>query len=102
MTNFGLCINAVDGTISIMTKKHPSKYHQYPVSEGDHTSSSLPEPSSTNDRKAATSLSRYVLPKELDAAIKQLNDQELDRLVSAALEERSRRKKLSLPDNQEQ
>lgn len=37
--------------------------------------------------------SRYILPKDLDTAIRQLEDQELDRLVSAALEERSRRKK---------
>jgi hypothetical protein len=28
----------------------------------------------------------YVLPKDIEAAIKQLNDQELDRLVSAASE----------------
>jgi len=50
----------------------------------------------------ATSPSRYILPKDLDAAIKKLNDQELDRLASAALEERSRRKKLSSSDKQEQ
>jgi predicted transcriptional regulator len=37
--------------------------------------------------------SRYVLPKDLDAAIKHLDDQQLDRLVSVALEERTRRKK---------
>jgi hypothetical protein len=36
--------------------------------------------------------SRHVLPKNLDAAIRQLDDQELDRLVAAALEERTRRK----------
>jgi len=39
------------------------------------------------------SSSRYILPRDLDAAIKQLDDQELDRLVTAALEERARRKK---------
>jgi hypothetical protein len=33
------------------------------------------------------------LPQELDAAIQQLDDQELERLVLAALEERARRKK---------
>jgi len=32
--------------------------------------------------------SRYILPKDLDTAIGQLEDQELDRLVLAALEER--------------
>jgi hypothetical protein len=39
------------------------------------------------------SSSRYILPRELNAAIKQLDDRELDRLVTAALEERARRKK---------
>jgi DNA-directed RNA polymerase specialized sigma subunit len=42
----------------------------------------------------------YVLPKNIEAAIKQLNDQELDRLVSAALEERSRRKRLVTEQSQ--
>lgn len=42
--------------------------------------------------------SRYVLPTDLDAAIKQLNDQELDRLVTAALEERNRRKGKFAPE----
>jgi hypothetical protein len=36
--------------------------------------------------------SRYVLPNDLDAAIKYLDDQQLDKLVSAALEERKRRR----------
>jgi hypothetical protein len=36
--------------------------------------------------------SRYVLPKDFDAAIKHLDDEQLDRLVSVALEERTRRK----------
>jgi hypothetical protein len=35
--------------------------------------------------------SQYVLPKDLDAAIRRLDDQELDRLASAVLEERARR-----------
>jgi hypothetical protein len=39
-----------------------------------------------------------VLPKDLDAAIRQLDDQELDRLVSAALKERTRRKKHTVPE----
>jgi hypothetical protein len=33
------------------------------------------------------------LPRDLDAAIRHLDDQQLDRLVSVALEERARRKK---------
>jgi hypothetical protein len=40
---------------------------------------------------AAASLRRHVLPKDLPAAIKQLDDQELDRLLAAALAERKRR-----------
>jgi hypothetical protein len=31
--------------------------------------------------------SRYILPQDLDAAIQQLDDQELERLVLAALED---------------
>jgi hypothetical protein len=42
--------------------------------------------------------SRHVLPRDLDAAIRHLDDAELDRLVSAALEERARRKALSMPE----
>ena len=42
--------------------------------------------------------SRYVLPKDLEAAIKHLDDQQLDRLVSVALEERARRKKPPVPE----
>jgi hypothetical protein len=42
--------------------------------------------------------SRYILPKDLDTAIQQLDDQELERLVSAALEERARRKKPSVSE----
>ena len=41
---------------------------------------------------------RYILPKDLDTAIQQLDDQELERLVLAALEERARRKKPLLPE----
>jgi|ERR1700730_6224574 hypothetical protein len=42
--------------------------------------------------------SRYILPKDLDTAIQQLDDQELERLVLAALSERSRRKKPPLSE----
>jgi hypothetical protein len=42
--------------------------------------------------------SRLVLPKDLDTAIRQLNRQELERLLSAALEERIRRKEDSMSD----
>src|SRR5580704_7101611 len=42
--------------------------------------------------------SRYVLPSDLDAAIKYLDDQQLDKLVSAALEERKRRRGPPAPD----
>jgi hypothetical protein len=66
------------------------------------------EPSSSSSADSASAAviretetapsSRYVFPKDLDAAIKQLDDQELDRLVTAALEERARRKKPPVPE----
>jgi hypothetical protein len=46
-------------------------------------------PASTD--AAAASPKRHVLPKDLPAAIKQLDDQELDRLLAAALAEQKRR-----------
>jgi hypothetical protein len=63
-------------------------------------SSSLFESSSTAaSREAETaSLSRYILPKDLNAGIRQLDDQEMDRLVAAALEERTRQKKPPMPE----
>jgi hypothetical protein len=42
--------------------------------------------------------SRYVLLRDLDAAIKHLDDQQLDKLVSAALQERTRRRGPLAPD----
>ena len=41
---------------------------------------------------------RYILPKDLDVAIRHLDDQQLDRLVSIALEERARRKQPPVPE----
>jgi hypothetical protein len=43
------------------------------------------------DGAGAASLRRHVLPKDLPAAIKQLDDQELDRLLAAAVAEQKRR-----------
>jgi hypothetical protein len=68
------------------------------------SSSSTGQPSPASSSAAANREteteppSRYVLPKDLDAAIKHLDDQQLDRLVSVALEERIRRKKPTVPD----
>ena len=42
--------------------------------------------------------SPYILPQNLDAAIRQLPDQEIDGSVTAALEERARRKKPPVPE----
>ena len=50
-----------------------------------------PPPSLHATADAAASLRRHVLPKDLPAAIKQLDDQELDRLQAAALAEQKRR-----------
>src|ERR1700730_2664025 len=68
-------------------------------SSGRDSSPSSPSESPTPaiSREAETALSsRHVLPRDLGAAIRHLDDEELDRLVSAALEERSRRKTLSV------
>jgi hypothetical protein len=46
------------------------------------------------------SLRRHVLPSNLDTAIKQLEDEELDRLFSAVLAEQQRRGK-RLPNSAE-
>jgi hypothetical protein len=64
------------------------------------SSSPPPEQSSAaaKPENEAARPSRYVLPQDLNTAIKQLDDQELDRLVLAALSERSRRKKPPLSE----
>ena len=76
-------------------------------SVGNFSSAMGREPSSSSSADAASaaviretetsSSSRYILRRDLDAAIKQLNDRELDRLVTAALAERARRKKPTAP-----
>src|SRR5262249_16898944 len=77
------------------------------LSVPDSSSSTRPEcPWSSPVRSSAparretetAASSRYVLPKDLEAAIKHLDDQQLDRLVSVALEERARRKKPPVPE----
>jgi DNA-binding NarL/FixJ family response regulator len=65
-------------------------------SSGRLDSSSSPPGSSSPaiGHLAETAVSpRHVLPKDLRAAIRQLDDQELARLLSAALAEQARRKK---------
>jgi hypothetical protein len=57
------------------------------------SSSSVAQSSAPVRTEADTATtSRYVLPQDLDTAIKQLTDRDLDRLATAALEERARRK----------
>jgi hypothetical protein len=58
-----------------------------PVSSSGHSSAAP-----SHETEIASPL-RYVLPKDVDEAVRHLDDQQLDRLVSAALEERDRRKK---------
>jgi hypothetical protein len=68
-------------------------------------SGSLPGETLVNavfDETDGTGSLRYALPKNLEAAIKRLDDLQLDKLTSAVLEERTRRKRLSLPGGQEQ
>ena len=66
----------------------------------ERSSSSPVEQSSVAGRLEAKTArsSRYILPQGLNTAIQQLDDQELERLVLAALAERARRKKPPLPD----
>ena len=55
--------------------------------------------SSSASQETETAISsRYVLPSNLEEAIRQLPDEELDRLVTAALEERARRKPPPVPN----
>jgi hypothetical protein len=46
---------------------------------------------STKDAATAASSSRYLLPRDLPGGIKQLTDQEFDRLLAAVLTEQQRR-----------
>src|SRR5215831_2194228 len=61
------------------------------------TSSREPSPSSANPPSSSPAItrtsSRHVLPTDLSNAIKQLGDQELDRLLAAVLAEQKRRGK---------
>src|SRR4051812_25818737 len=55
------------------------------------SASSPPSYPPTNNAIATAATPRHVLPKDLPGAIKQLHDQELDRLLAAALAEQKRR-----------
>ena len=53
-----------------------------------------------SNKEAAASSPQYLLPKDLSSGIRQLTDQEFDRLLAAVLAEQKRRgKKLPLPRN---
>jgi hypothetical protein len=59
---------------------------------------SSPTPSLANGHESGEAQSsRHILPRDLDAAIKHLDDRELERLILAALQERERRK-LPVPE----
>jgi hypothetical protein len=62
------------------------------------SASDSPPPSNTNTTVAEATLP-YVLPKDLPKALRQLQDQDLDRLLSAVLAEQKRRgRKFSEPN----
>jgi predicted DNA-binding protein (UPF0251 family) len=65
--------------------------------EPSSPSSVEPSSAAATPETEMASPSRHVLPKDLDAAIRRLDDQELDRLA-AVLEERARRRKLPVPE----
>jgi hypothetical protein len=54
----------------------------------------VPSPKPAIDKPAANSLHRYVLPKDLPGALKQLDDRELASLLAAAFDEAKRRDRL--------
>jgi hypothetical protein len=64
------------------------KYPRDPIEPAPNPPLCLPM---NADVGAAASPRRHVLPKDLPAAIKQLDDQELDRLLAAVLAEQKRR-----------
>src|ERR1035437_8763060 len=51
------------------------------------------ETASRSSNPTANSVPRHVLPSDLPAAIKRLNDQELEQLLAAVIEEQQRRGK---------
>ena len=53
-----------------------------------------PSPKAAADKAADNSLDRYVLPKDLPRALKQLDDSELVSLLAAVFDEAKRRDKL--------
>ena len=59
-----------------------------------------PTPFVTSHESGEALSSRHILPRDLDAAIKHLDDRELERLILAALQERDRRK-LPVPEKSE-
>ena len=62
-------------------------------------SSAGPEsPWSSSVSQETETPSRYVLPSNLEEAIRRLDDRQLDRLMSVALEERARRKQPLVPE----
>jgi hypothetical protein len=76
------------------------KYPRDPIEPAPNPS----PPSPATADAAAASLRRHVLPKDLPTAIRQLDDQELDRLLAAALAEQKRRGRqpaasVETPDN---
>ena len=58
---------------------------------GSSSSVALSSPAAGRDVEAERP-SRYVLPQDLDAAIRRLSDPDLERLATAVLDERSRRR----------
>lgn len=67
-----------------------------PLSEAP--SATAPSATSGTDAQAGQ---RYALPANLDAAIRHLDDQQLDRLATAVLEERTRRRGPQKPKDRE-
>jgi hypothetical protein len=76
----------------------PPNRSSVPDTSSESGGDSSPSSPATGRENETAPSSRHVLPRDLSAAIRHLDDEELDKLVLAALEERSRRKKLSVPE----
>jgi hypothetical protein len=77
-----------------MTSNRASESDLFGLPRPGRSSSSAPVSSSpvTGHESGEALSSRHVLPRDLDAAIKHLDDRKLERLILAVLQERERRK----------
>ena len=78
----------------------PDLFSARPPPDNSSSSANDPKPPLRNDEPAAAASPTYALPTNLPSALRYLDDDQLDRLLGAALAERQARggKKLSVSD----